>query len=397
MRSWHDTRGDITDADLAELAVLSLPPSPAGSLDSKPPWQLQVHLALDHDWPTGRDHLLALAVRFRTEGSVHEQEQVLRYRIEAPYDFGWSWLSATGEASQAGSRPFGCELILTPRFPLDHYPDARALELEFNHEALGLRLHKFAPKGLGGEAWFAPGEDTPTDRVLRLEARVLREGQVLARGDLMDFRYQDGRILRPDRPKSATAFHLDGKPDFSHADLDFWDLERPTPPMTHFLEPGTSSYSDQVHRAWLAVDAERLYWFMESETDLIRAETTEPDSDFLGDDIMMLLIADPDAEIVRMIRVNAAGVLWHAIEVPQRDLSWNPELEVHTRRSERGWQMAMAIPWSTLGWHTPPASGTHLRLNVAAMRKIAPHRMAAWHFWDFPINPETDLAEVLVP
>jgi hypothetical protein len=167
--------------------------------------------------------------------------------------------------------------------------------------------------------------------------------------------------------------------------------------MTDFLDPGRTTYSDQMHRAWLATDEEHLYWFMESETDEIRAETAEPDSDFLGDDVMALLIADPDGEALRMIRVNPAGVLWHGIEVPHRDLSWDPNVEVYTRRSERGWQMAMVIPWEDLGWQRPPVSGTYLRVNLAAMRKIAPRRMAVWHFWGSPIDPEAHLADVLVP
>lgn len=384
--SWHDTQEEVRGEELRALAHLRRVPRPPirrrGLLATPTAerWEIVVHLPHDRDWAMGRDHLLTYELRYRLRGRRHREERTIRYRLKPAFALGWEWLA-----------PGRGRLRATPAFAAGFYPSDLA-RLRLGLVAEGLAATPFGEDGaLSREFGLAAG---PGDGRRELLATLHLDGELLQRQRLLGLRVRGGRLLAPGQATPATARQLSSKPSFTGPWDELWGHHQGLAPFQDFLERGGQDFAPEEHTAWLAWDAEHLYWFMQCEgVGEIRAESTKADEPFLADDAMALVLEAPKQAARYVIQVNPGGVTRQARIHPDLAPGWDPALKVRTQRSDDRWRMVMAIPWREIGWPAPTAGAT-VRLNLAAARSIAPRRVVTWRPWGR--DPAKGLAPVVL-
>lgn len=370
--SWHDTREGHTDlSDWVTLQPKSTPGQRDGDLQRR--WELQVHLPVDTDWPTNRDHLLTLALD-HANGSL---ERVIRFRLEPGFAFSWEWQD-----------DWQGEVAVSPRFPAEHYQiDQAAWHLSVSSNAIQAETISAGP--LTATVRLSP--TASEDGLYTVTAELSTKEQLLASGGVTRLWLENGQLHRPETPKKAIAKPL---AEGLNEQADFtalWEATEDLDGCGRFVAMGSPSFTDERHRAWFAYSQTHLYWFMESPVfgSDFRAETTEPDRRFLGDSLMVLLLQVPESDRTYLLQMNPAGIPSHRQVAPPAQPEWDPALQIRTAHDDQAWRLICAIPWSELGLAGTP---TELAINIGTARSIAPRIRTTWHYWGRPFNPAESLA-----
>ncbi len=390
--SWHDSLLAITGAALNDIITFEpvddshLPTEPT---DDLPPrrrrYRLIVHLPAGTEWPAGRDHLLTFRLAWSWLGENHKTERVIRFRLQPATAIDWQWVDHA-TARVAVEPLFPPELYTTP-------PDQWRIAMEAKPLTLS---HLDDPASTARFVHLAAPQSMTVDEPVTVTARVMADGIQLAHTGVAQLLIEGGNLVHPDDHRAAAAQYLPTAP--SDADFDArWAPTATLPALRHFLNRGSHSYAADTSTGWFSWNKEALTWYMETEihASQLRAETHTPDSAFLGDTLMTLLIQGGDNRLY-YLQSNANRVTWDAVVAPQFDINWTPKLQIASRHHEGRWQQIVRLDWRDLGWSKPPEAGTALQLNIGCARDIAPRIWHTWHYWATPFNPNESLAKIVL-
>lgn len=392
--SWHDNRGLRTGAGLDSIVTLR---TAAATADTSV-HLLDVHLP-PGEWDTSRDHLLRLRVGASASGPDSAFHRVLRYRVQRPFVAEWTWIDNTRG-----------HVLLEPRFPEASFPQL------FGSTRIAVLVGgRQAPCDSTGRLRRrtrelpVPEQDTTVPLPVRVQAS---SGTVPVLDlEVTNLHVMDGQPLSPAYPRPAVIHAVRESFELQSAPWRrLWRIRRSLSPLTHFLVGGQRRFARENHRAWLVTDGRVLVWFMDCEAPGgVRAQTAPGDHDpgaadrgaafarhkrdvaFGGDDVAKLAIGPADGAVY-MIQVNANGAARYAQIVPEAR-SWTPRVVVRARRQEKRWQVIVGVPLRDLG--VEPGEG--VRLNIGAVRSVAPTLFTSWRYWSSPLSPEATLVTAALP
>jgi hypothetical protein len=369
--------GGTPAPDLARNVSIRRGPISGTARDRSVSFRVDVPVANDRDLSAERDHLLALRLHFRHAGVAHHTTRVLRWRLKPCADIDWQW---TGDDRAV--------LAASPSFPRSCYSPTWAKQI-WRFDGAPLRIEDTSSSSRTVRFTSSQsGERMPLSFNLGTA-----DGRPLISQTLTHITVRNDRIIAPHAAKSVVAAPWEGP--WPTSAKTAWKATERGSGLRDFVHFGSTAFTDEDHQAWLFYDAAHLYWLMQSEAKgRLRAETTDRDQSFLGDDCMMLFLGDTEDNVFR-IMINPSGVTHDMKMKPSRDKSWNTTLDVLTDSTTKHWRIAARIPWrDVLGADFTPTPGTVIRLNLVTGRSIAPRVMSSWHPWQPPYDTDRTLGTV---
>lgn len=159
-----------------------------------------------------------------------------------------------------------------------------------------------------------------------------------------------------------------------------------TSPVTvNFVENRSGTKPVESTQATLQADAEAITFHFivdDSRADRLRAGVTERDGAvWEDDDVEIFLTPRRSSRLTYHLLVNPAGTLADVLHTPEgkSDFSWDSQALVSANRSEKGWEVKIKVPYTSLGLQGMPKPGDVWALNLTRSRRSAsPEEDSAW-------------------
>lgn len=318
---------------------------------------LKIQVPSPCSWPNFRDHLLGLQLTFTLHHRPCRTLRVIRYRLEPAYHLRWQW-----EKHPLTS----AEWTWTPAFPARIFSFQQKSLIPQVTGVPGLRM---ISKDNGIRIDFPQKTELP-DGIYSLHTRLLTpDHQLLIEQSPANVRSENQRLILPNAPRNLRITQISAA---ISSNREIQTLLDRIPPARGFQLRGVPRFSSTPTTLKLLANQQFLWCVLGTTSPHeLRAETRIPDTPFLGDDVLGVMLSGPRPQLFRL-SVNPAGILSDTRILPKYDTAWQSQARVTVQQKKRHWQAILQIPWRAIGWEKMPKT---MWINAYNARSIAPRKI----------------------